>query len=65
LLDLSDRLPSGRLKVGEAIVARMITVDNPDALRMDFTTGLYASPYPNAAPVVTSTAVTGAIAGQP
>lgn len=64
LLDLSSSLPDGRLSVGESIISRTITVYNPDALRVEFAPGIYAMPYPNQAPIVTSAPVTQAIAGQ-
>ncbi|GAB1542664.1 hypothetical protein NUACC21_53380 [Scytonema sp. NUACC21] len=64
LLDLKDSLPDGRLKSGASTTVRTITVNNPDALRVEFTPGIYAMPYPNLAPVITSTAVTTATLGQ-
>ncbi|WP_404783509.1 putative Ig domain-containing protein [Altericista sp. CCNU0014] len=65
LLDLSSSLPDGRLAAGASITGRTITISDPDHLRIEFTPGVYALPYPNQAPVVTSTPVAGAIANQP
>ncbi|NJR16287.1 MAG: tandem-95 repeat protein [Calothrix sp. CSU_2_0] len=64
LLDLQDSLPDGRLKPGASTTTRTITVNNPDALRVEFTPDIYAMPYPNQAPVITSTALTTATVGQ-
>jgi YD repeat-containing protein len=65
LLDLSSSLPDGRLAAGASITGRTITINDPDRLRIEFTPGVYALPYPNQAPVVTSAPVTGAIADRP
>ena len=65
LIDLSDSLPNGRLKPGQSITGKVINVKNPDNLRVDFTPGLYALPYPNLAPNFTSSPVINAIASQP
>ncbi|MFM6761644.1 MAG: putative Ig domain-containing protein, partial [Microcystis panniformis] len=65
LIDLSDSLPNGRLKPGQSITGKVITVKNPDNLRVDFTPGLYALPYPNLAPNFTSSPVINGTAGQP
>jgi hypothetical protein len=40
LLDLKDSLPDGRLKPGQSTTTRTITVNNPDALRVEFTPGI-------------------------
>lgn len=65
LIHLSDSLPNGRLKPGQSITGKVITVKNPDNLRVDFTPGLYALPYPNLAPNFTSSPVINGTAGQP
>ncbi|WP_460200674.1 putative Ig domain-containing protein, partial [Scytonema sp. NUACC21] len=63
LLDLKDNLIDGRLKPGQSTTVRTITVNNPDALRVEFTPNIYAMPYPNMAPVITSNAVLNATVG--
>ncbi|WP_013334633.1 CARDB domain-containing protein [Gloeothece verrucosa] len=64
LIDLSSSLPDGRLKPGQSITNRTITVYDPDALRIEFATSLYALPYPNQAPVITSNPLTRATVGE-
>ncbi|MBN3907848.1 MAG: hypothetical protein HWQ35_15185 [Nostoc sp. NMS1] len=64
MVDLKDNLPQGVLKAGQSTTAHTITVYNPDALRVEFTPGIYALPYPNQAPIITSAPVLTAYSGQ-
>ncbi|MDM9385689.1 CARDB domain-containing protein [Chlorogloeopsis sp. ULAP01] len=64
LIDLRDNLPQGVLKGGQSTTVRTITVYDPDALRVEFTPGIYALPYPNQAPIITSNPVLTAFSGQ-
>ncbi len=63
LLDLG--LGSAGLKPGESTIVRTITLGNPQGQRADLGTGIYALPYPNAAPLITSQPVTAARVGEP
>ena len=64
LIDLSKDLPNGKLQPGQSITTETVTVYNPDALRFDFTPGVYTLPYANKAPSFTSTPITIAKVGQ-
>ena len=64
MVDLKDNLPQGVLKAGQSTTAHTITVYNPDALRVEFTPGIYALPYPNLAPIITSAPVLTAYSSQ-
>ncbi len=64
LVDLSDSLPDGRLKSGQSLYEQTITIYNPDALSFEFAPAIYTLPTTNEAPVITSTTLTPAIAGQ-
>ncbi|MEH2362218.1 putative Ig domain-containing protein [Nostoc sp.] len=64
MVDLKDNLPQGVLKPGQSTTAHTITVYNPDALRVEFTPGIYALPYPNQSPIITSAPVLTAYSSQ-
>lgn len=64
MVDLKDNLPQGVLKAGQSTTAHTITVYNPDALRVEFTPGIYALPYPNQSPIITSAPVLTAYSSQ-
>jgi large repetitive protein len=64
LIDLSSGLTNGILKAGQTINSRTIIVKDPDKIRVDFGTSVYAMALPNQAPVVNSTAITQAKVGQ-
>ena len=65
LIDLSDRLPSGRLEKDESITSRTVTVFNPDAQRIELAPGIFTLPLPNQNPTFISEPVTEAVAGEP
>ncbi|MBD2200392.1 MULTISPECIES: CARDB domain-containing protein [Calothrix] len=64
LIDLSDSLTNGRLSPGQSIRGKVITVQNPDQLRVNLAPGIYALPTANQAPTVTSTPILTAKAGE-
>lgn len=64
-IDLSALLPNGELFAGQTTAATTITFSNPSGLRLSFKSGVFATPAPNAAPVIDSAPVTTATAGQP
>ncbi|MEH2294179.1 hypothetical protein [Nostoc sp.] len=61
---MSSSVADGILRPGESITSRTITVYDPDALRVDFTPGIYAKPYKSQNPVITSDAIITAAVGQ-
>ncbi|MEI7464998.1 MAG: CARDB domain-containing protein, partial [Burkholderiales bacterium] len=63
MLDLGLQ-PVG-LKPGQSTVVKTVTLGNPLGQRTDIGAGVYALPYPNAAPFITSTPPTQASVGQP
>jgi hypothetical protein len=66
LLDLSASLPTnGILRAGATTTAQVITVNNPDQLRIAFASGIYTLPGDNQAPVINSQPITTALVGQP
>ena len=64
LIDLSGSLTNGLLKAGATINSRTIVINDPDKIRADFGTSVYAMTLPNQAPVVNSTPITSAKVGQ-
>ncbi|MCH2247748.1 MAG: putative Ig domain-containing protein, partial [Crocosphaera sp.] len=56
-IDLSESLPDGTLSPDESITGKVITLHNPDQLKVSLTPGLYALPTVNQAPSFTSTPV--------
>ncbi|WP_372895479.1 putative Ig domain-containing protein, partial [Stieleria sp.] len=61
LLDLSDQLVDGRLRPGESVTGKTITVDNPEGQRLIFEYGLYTLPTVNQAPLFSSQPVVNAV----
>ncbi len=64
LVDLSSSLTNGILKAGATIASRTIVINDPDKVRADFGTSIYALALPNQSPVVNSTPITSAKVGQ-
>ena len=62
-IDLSQSLPDGKLKAGQKITSRTVTIDNPDKLQADFTASIYAIPSGSKSPLINSTPVTAAKVG--
>src|SRR5205807_1621242 len=54
LIDLGDGLTGGALHPGQSTIAQTLTVQDPDGQRVAFAHGVFAMPYPNAAPVFDS-----------
>ena len=62
-IDLSQTLPDGKLKAGQKITSRTLTIDNPDKLQADFNASIYAIPPNGESPLINSTPVTAAKVG--
>ena len=62
-IDLSLTLPNGKLKAGQKITSRTLTIDNPDKLQADFTASIYAIPPGSQSPLINSAPVTAAKVG--
>ncbi|WP_048324300.1 CARDB domain-containing protein, partial [Crocosphaera watsonii] len=64
LLDLSDSLPDGLFKPGQIITGQIISVENPDNLRVELAPGIYALPTSNQVPIFISNPLTEATIGE-
>ena len=64
LLDVGAGLVNNTLAVGQATVVRTITLNNQIGQRADLGYGLYAIPYQNLSPQITTTPLTTATAGE-
>jgi hypothetical protein len=63
LIDLGLSTP--QLAPGQSTIVQTIVIENPLLQRASLGHGIYALPYPNAAPIFSSTPVTAAEVGQP
>ncbi|PSB57202.1 putative Ig domain-containing protein [Chamaesiphon polymorphus] len=63
LIDLSLTLPDGKLKAGQKITSRTLTIDNPDKIKADFAASIYAIPTGSQSPLINSTPITTAKVG--
>lgn len=64
LLDIGAGLVDGVLAPGDSTVVRTVTLADTEGQRTDLGYGIYAVPYANRPPVISSSALTQATAGQ-